>query len=202
MTDIVKICRKHGQLTADQVKKDGNYFRCNQCKIEKDRRWKENHRDQHNASACAARNEARRKYREGITKEEPKANIWAREDRKNNREKHRKYEQNYIDKYGIEHVRRQEVLRIHKITKQEHDELIEKQENRCAICRKEETRKGRSGDLAPLCIDHCHSCEKKGNHAIRGLLCHDCNSGIGKLRDCPDILRAALNYLEKHKHIE
>lgn len=44
------------------------------------------------------------------------------------------------------------------------------------------------------CIDHDH---KTG--AIRGVICHKCNRGIGYLNDSIEILKSALAYLIKHK---
>ena len=45
-----------------------------------------------------------------------------------------------------------------------------------------------------LCIDHNH---KTGE--VRGLLCRTCNTGIGMLRNSPDLLRSAVAYLEKEE---
>ncbi len=44
-----------------------------------------------------------------------------------------------------------------------------------------------------LYVDHCHKTSK-----IRGLLCLNCNAGIGNLRDSISLLEKALNYLQKH----
>ncbi|MCP4994783.1 MAG: hypothetical protein GY934_13530 [Gammaproteobacteria bacterium] len=44
-----------------------------------------------------------------------------------------------------------------------------------------------------LAVDHCHR-----THAIRGLLCRTCNSGIGLLKDDPTIVAKAAAYLRKH----
>jgi hypothetical protein len=41
-----------------------------------------------------------------------------------------------------------------------------------------------------LCVDHCHTTGK-----VRGLLCDDCNVGIGRLRDDPTILHRLIDYL-------
>ena len=67
---------------------------------------------------------------------------------------------------------------------------FEQQNGRCAICggTGERVHKGvKSG----LYIDHDHDTGK-----IRGLLCHDCNSGLGHFRDNPALLLKALRYLK------
>ncbi|MFJ7135810.1 endonuclease domain-containing protein [Streptomyces fungicidicus] len=40
-------------------------------------------------------------------------------------------------------------------------------------------------------VDHCH-----GAGRVRGVLCFNCNSAIGKLGDDPDAVRRAAAYLE------
>lgn len=58
----------------------------------------------------------------------------------------------------------------------------------CRIC----GQKPSCGNGRRLNVDHCH---KTG--ALRGLLCLYCNSGIGYFKDDPEILRAAIRYLEE-----
>ncbi|MEU2657333.1 endonuclease VII domain-containing protein [Streptomyces sp. NPDC007325] len=43
----------------------------------------------------------------------------------------------------------------------------------------------------PIHVDHRH-----GTGRVRGVLCFNCNSAIGKLGDDPDALRRAISYLE------
>lgn len=62
-------------------------------------------------------------------------------------------------------------------------ELLETQNNLCAIC---------AGRMIPICVDHDHL-----TNQVRGLLCRECNSAIGKLKDSPELLRNAIQYLEK-----
>lgn len=207
MVKIIKVCKHHGNLTLEETyqelnskMKSGFQIRCRYCKREKDTKWRECNREQHNLTASQARNESRRLYREGLTDVEPKANTWVKNDRKLNPEKYRRYEQNYIKKHGIEKIRKYEVARIHGLTINEYELLIEKYNNLCAVCGLPERRIGRDGKtITPLCVDHCHQCEEKGKHVIRGLLCHACNSSMGKLKDNIQTLKNIISYLEKHK---
>jgi hypothetical protein len=51
-----------------------------------------------------------------------------------------------------------------------------------------------------LAVDHDHTCcsgEITCGKCVRGLLCVRCNTVLGLLRDDPEILRAAIAYLEK-----
>jgi hypothetical protein len=67
-------------------------------------------------------------------------------------------------------------------------ELLEKQNHRCAICRRKDTTNGRWGSQR-LSVDHCHKSKK-----VRGLLCRRCNTGIGLFDDDPKLLGAAARY--------
>ena len=60
--------------------------------------------------------------------------------------------------------------------------MRERQKNVCGICK----TPGK-----PLCVDHCHATGK-----VRGLLCRDCNLGLGNYKDNPVFTRAATAYLE------
>ncbi len=71
------------------------------------------------------------------------------------------------------------------VTKEHLMQLYKNQQGKCAVCL-EEPKTARS-----LHVDHCHSTGK-----VRGLLCHGCNTGIGAMRDSPEILSKALSYLK------
>ena len=64
--------------------------------------------------------------------------------------------------------------------------LIDEQNNKCWICRKEF-----ENDKCAY-VDHCHQTKK-----IRGLLCHSCNSGLGYFKDNIENLKQAIEYLSK-----
>lgn len=44
-----------------------------------------------------------------------------------------------------------------------------------------------------LHIDHCHTTGK-----VRGVLCTNCNRGLGHFQENPALLRLAAEYIEKH----
>ena len=62
------------------------------------------------------------------------------------------------------------------------------QNNKCAICG------NIFSDRRHTQIDHCHKTKK-----IRGLLCIQCNSGIGMLKEDVDILKKAIDYINFYK---
>ena len=77
------------------------------------------------------------------------------------------------------------------ITTEQYAEMVKIQNNRCAICGNEETAKhNRTGLVQKLAVDHCHTTGKN-----RGLLCQDCNRGLGKFKDSPQRLKKAIEYL-------
>lgn len=69
--------------------------------------------------------------------------------------------------------------------------MVRKQHNKCAICGNKETKK-LHGKVVSLAVDHCHKTGK-----VRGLLCQNCNHGIGMLKDDPKLLKNAIIYLSK-----
>lgn len=73
------------------------------------------------------------------------------------------------------------------LTPEQHDALLEKQHGLCVICERAPV----GHRWSKLHVDHCHTTGK-----IRGLLCANCNLGIGNFQDSPDLMRAAIRYLE------
>ena len=76
------------------------------------------------------------------------------------------------------------------ITEDHYNQMLREQENACAVCREEFTN-------TPA-IDHDHSCcpgIRSCGECIRGLLCSNCNHGLGKFKDDTARLQAAIEYL-------
>ena len=74
--------------------------------------------------------------------------------------------------------------------------MVERQNNRCAICGCEETRfkDDEHKTKWSLAVDHDH-----GTGRVRGLLCGDCNVGLGAFKDDTDRLLSAILYLKSHR---
>lgn len=85
------------------------------------------------------------------------------------------------------------ICKSHNFDVQDYEEMFKAQNSRCAICEKHETRTFK-GKTMRLCLDHDHETGK-----IRALLCHDCNTGLGKFRDNIDLLTRAAIYLMDNK---
>lgn len=77
------------------------------------------------------------------------------------------------------------------ISGDDYRELLQKQQGTCAICG-QQCPSGRQ-----LAVDHDHR-----TGAVRGLLCGNCNNGLGRFKDSPVLLRRAANYLEQQCQTE
>ncbi len=81
--------------------------------------------------------------------------------------------------------RRRRILKSrYGITPEQFDELYNRQLGKCAICQQTYH--------STLHIDHDHS-----NGKIRGLLCNNCNRGLGHFKDSTELLENASKYLIK-----
>jgi Recombination endonuclease VII len=69
--------------------------------------------------------------------------------------------------------------------------MEEANKSRCSIC--DRTPEEMGGMIRELAVDHNHRSRK-----VRGLLCHQCNAGIGLFNDDPERLRMAAYYIEFH----
>lgn len=88
-------------------------------------------------------------------------------------------------------LRNLELKTKYKITLEDYERLFKEQGGVCAICDSPPRKTKTTNTLA---VDHCHETGK-----VRALLCHQCNAAIGMAGDCPDRLRKAIAYLEKHR---
>jgi len=68
--------------------------------------------------------------------------------------------------------------------------MFDAQLGRCVICDSDDPK----GNHGVFHVDHCHETGK-----VRGLLCDTCNRGLGMFYDNTNILKSAIEYLEKHR---
>lgn len=71
------------------------------------------------------------------------------------------------------------------LTQEAYDSMLRGQDSRCAICNEQK----------PLQVDHDHQ-----SGVVRGLLCWECNTALGKLHDDLNIARGVVRYLEATCH--
>jgi len=76
------------------------------------------------------------------------------------------------------------LVRTYKITLKERGIILANQKYLCPICKKSIYNQKR------ICVDHDHLTGK-----IRGVLCDNCNLGLGIFKDSKDLLTNAIQYL-------
>lgn len=141
------------------------------------------------------------RYRENSKKwrEEHKAEI--KEKSKKYNEEHKKERKECSRKYylaNIEHEKEYDKLhkndskdwhlkRKYNISLKVQEDLLVSQDNKCGICGDTFT------DENFPHVDHVHDETNK----VRGLLCRNCNMGLGLLQDNPEIIQNAIAWLRK-----
>ena len=125
------------------------------------------------------------KWRANLKREESETlqDFWARkwEDRRI-RNPNEEYNRNLIRQFGI--------------TLEQYNDMLWKQNGKCAICKNGETIVYKTGRKKMLCVDHNHKTNK-----IRELLCTKCNILLGSAKEDINILQSAITYLTKHNEI-
>lgn len=81
--------------------------------------------------------------------------------------------------------------RSYGITPEFYNVLSKDQGGVCLICG------GTNKNGKRLSVDHDHV-----DNSVRGLLCNNCNTGLGYFKDSSVILRGAFAYLEKHSQLK
>lgn len=91
----------------------------------------------------------------------------------------------YWAEQGSSHQRRRQLAAKFDLTPDQYEAMKAAQGDRCAVCRRSSEELDQT-----LAVDHCHTTGK-----VRGLLCANCNRGLGLFRDSPQDLIAAADYL-------
>ena len=75
----------------------------------------------------------------------------------------------------------------YNLTPEQYNQILANQDNKCAICNEPFKNKRN------IHVDHNHLTGK-----VRGLLCSNCNTGIGLFKEDKSILKSAIGYLAKY----
>jgi len=92
-------------------------------------------------------------------------------------------------KFALRH-RNDHLKRTFGITQDVYEELLESQSGRCAICGSSNPGK----HVRHFDVDHGHT-----TGVVRGLLCNNCNRGLGHFQESEIVLIAALAYIRRIK---
>lgn len=96
-------------------------------------------------------------------------------------------------KLSTEDKKKYHLKHLFGLTIDDYNQMLEKQNHRCATCKQKETRIAyKTGKIRYLSVDHCHR-----TGAIRGLLCDQCNRTLGLLNDDIQTLKNMIAYLRK-----
>ena len=163
-------CPTHGCAKART--KAGKLF-CGRCDAERAKRWRvaNKQRDAANKRAYFLANRERcRKYSREYAERARRAKGVPLAKRSSPEDRSRKLREKNWRRFGI------------VMTLQQFDRLVDEQCGVCRICQQ--------APVETLHVDHCH---KTGR--VRGLLCGECNRGLGNFRDSVRLLQAAVEYL-------
>jgi hypothetical protein len=155
----------------------------NSAKLEYQRRWRAKNREHYN-SYMRGWNARNREHRSACNKIRylNGGKVWRQGYEKSDAGKQVKRRYESSEKHKTAHMDRERLYR-YGMPRGEFNKLAEFQGGKCAVCQELPTYMG-------LCVDHCHETGK-----IRGLVCHNCNRGMGLLKDNPKILIEAAAYL-------
>lgn len=143
------------------------------------------------SEAKASANRRLRKYRSANRE---KINARARERTKNDPiyrqkmlDKQKKYAKKNREKV-LAYKKRHNLLKNYGLSIETFNELLKTQNGGCAIC-------GNTGiETKRLSVDHNHTTKE-----VRGILCNDCNFGLGNFKDNQKLLLKAIEYLKKYE---
>jgi len=200
MSDIIKVCKVHGELTLEQTYNFGKGVLCKPCHSARTKKWASNNKEYCTNKSLQWQKDNKERYSEIKTKS------WYKHHEQNLTKGHVNYQENKekliersLERYhtnptAASHRR---LKRLFGMTQDEYDTIEREQNYKCAICLNPETIKdNKQINIRKLAVDHCHDSNK-----VRGLLCFKCNIGLGKFNDSIEELNNAISYLIKHQDV-
>lgn len=158
---------------------DGLKGTCKDCANAHSRAWKREHKDEHKATneRWGAANKERVRAA---------AAAWREKNRDKMRDLVRRWQQEFPEKVRAKTQRSRWKYQGLDMTPERYKVVLTEQAGVCAICKRPDTR--------ALAVDHSHQTGK-----VRGLLCGNCNRGLGMFADDPARLAGAISYLARQQ---
>jgi len=91
------------------------------------------------------------------------------------------------DPKRIAWTKNRDLMKLYGITLDDYNKMFAEQDGKCFICGTHVCSTGRA-----LAVDHDHETGK-----VRGLLCANCNTALGKFNDDVELLKKAIDYLRR-----
>lgn len=179
MKDIEKERAKRRRYYAnhrEQVKKHQKEHR--KETVEERRAWGKAYRKANAEKIRIGKKKYNDEHREQLS---ARNKIW----KKNNPDKIKKRAAIWRIKYKArnDRNRRERIIKSYGMSVADYEAMLAAQKGLCAICK--------DAGAYRICIDHDHLTGK-----VRGLLCDNCNHGLGVFRDNIDLLYEAISYLK------
>lgn len=102
-------------------------------------------------------------------------------------DRHRLYRSTNPTRY-VDYVIEQNLRRFN-LSLEDYNKMLEAQDFKCAICRKDQGTFSKR-----FAVDHCHTSNK-----VRSLLCINCNTALGLLKEDAKTITSLLEYIHLHK---
>ena len=175
----MKRCTKCGidkelsEFYKDSSRKDGHMSACKECDRSKNKKW-----------AKANPEKAAKRSQKWAKANPEKRKEYSKKHYHQNKEYHKQKSEAYR-KNNSEKIKNKVYLQKYNITLEQYNSMYAHQNGCCAICGKHQ-----DSFSSALHVDHCHSTKE-----VRGLLCFQCNTAIGKFNDNISLLLKAVEYL-------
>lgn len=181
----------------EQVSEESQEQRSKRLKSERNRRYKEKNKEKELERNRAYRKQNAEKIAEQRKDKYERNKTEILEKARDNYDlekklKKRAYSAKYRKSdYGRRKIKDLYLLRNYKLSLDDFNLMMQQQNESCAICLvKVEDTKNKA-----LVVDHNHLTGE-----VRGLLCSNCNTGIGLLQESQEVMQRACNYINSQQN--
>lgn len=173
-----KIDKPHGDFYKDKNKKDGLHYNCKDCENIKTKNKQDRYKNLNSKKDFKTLGEIY--YKTCFKCQETKLG--------------KNFPKNFSSKDGFRTICKEcniweRIKYNYDLSKEDFYRKLKEQHNQCMICKKQFSKQ--PNDRLYPCVDH-----KKGTKKVRGLLCHNCNVGIGLFYESIPILKNTIKYLD------